>query len=243
LKGKRVPPYGFLGTDVFSNMICSNKELWKECWQRIGATGDLERWYDRLVAAYWEPQRHYHNLHHIEDCQTEFDRVRHLVREPEAMELALWFHDAVYDPKASDNEERSADLAEACLVEVGVSKSFVESVRKLIMVTKRHDAEPGSDEAVMVDVDLSILGQEEERFWLYEEQIRREYEWVPAEIFAAKRAEILERFLTRKWIFNTEFFRQKYEHKARRNLEASIKSLRREPPRERSNRGSHGFHG
>src|SRR5687767_813284 len=94
------------------------------------------------------------------------------------------------------------------------------------ITTKRHDAGPDSDESVMVDVDLSILGQSEKRFTEYEEQIRHEYEWVPAPIFASRRAEILERFRARKHIFHSEFFREQYEPTARHNLATSIAKLK-----------------
>src|SRR5688572_26821269 len=113
---------------VWVNMNLS--ESWKTCWQIVAVRGEPKNLYARLMAAYGEPHRHYHNLQHISDCLAEFDRARHFVREPEAVEMALWFHDAVYDPKAPDNEERSADLAEACLVEGGLSKSFIGRVRK-----------------------------------------------------------------------------------------------------------------
>ena len=79
----------------------------------------------------------------------------------------------------------------------------------------------------MVDVDLSILGREKNRFFKYEEEIRREYEWVPLSVFVPKRAEILQRFLARGHIFSTDWFRQKYEKQARMNLEESISRLTR----------------
>jgi predicted metal-dependent HD superfamily phosphohydrolase len=207
-------------------MSLPEKERWVTCWQSVGVTGDPHGWYARLALVYGEPHRHYHNGQHIAECLTEFDRARHLARQPPAVELALWFHDSVYDPKASDNEERSAELAACCLGHARLPNAFIESVRKLVMTTKRHEAEPDSDGAVMVDVDLSILGQREKRFVEYEEQIRQEYEWVPATVFASKRTEILERFLDRKHIFHTELFREKYERSARRNLEASITKLK-----------------
>ena len=203
------------------------REQWAACWQSIGGWGDSDEWYARLAAAYGEPHRHYHNGRHIAECLAEFDRARHLAHEPDAVELALWFHDAVYDPKAADNEERSADLAACCLNAAAVSSAIIESVKKLVMATKRHEAEPGSDDEVMVDVDLSILGQGEKRFGEYEEQIRQEYSWVPAPVFASKRAEILERFLTQPRIFRTDLFHDKYERIARCNLENSIGKLKR----------------
>lgn len=94
------------------------------------------------------------------------------------------------------------------------------------MATKNHEVEPNSDAGLVVDVDLSILGRDEKRFWEYERQIRQEYAWVPGAIFAVKRAGILQAFLARQRIFATEWFWNKYERQARRNLEASIIKLR-----------------
>jgi len=142
------------------------------------------------------------------------------------VELALWFHDAVYDPKASDNEEQSAVLARQCL-QAASRSDIAQAVDDLVMVTKFHDTEAGTDSAVMVDVDLSILGQSEPRFAEYEWGIRAEYEWVPQEVFNAKRAEILEKFLNRARIYSTPHFFDKYERQARRNLEQSIWQMRR----------------
>src|SRR5690242_9270349 len=86
------------------------KERWLALWKACGANGAQQAWYEHLSAAYGAPQRHYHNQQHIAECLAEFDSARHLALEPAAVELALWFHDAVYNPKASDNEEQSAAL-------------------------------------------------------------------------------------------------------------------------------------
>ena len=142
------------------------------------------------------------------------------------MEFALWFHDAVYDPKAGDNEEKSAALARACLIESNASSLFTETVVRLVLATKNHPGNSDGDTDLIVDVDLSILGRDEKRFFEYEAQIRQEYGWVPASIFAPKWIEILERFLNRDQIYSTDWFRDKYEVKARRNLAASISCLR-----------------
>jgi predicted metal-dependent HD superfamily phosphohydrolase len=127
---------------------------------------------------------------------------------------------------AGDNEVRSATLAKQCLSEAGMDTALTERVFKLVMATKTHDAHADKDTAIMVDTDLSILGQEEKRFFEYEAQIRMEYLWVPEKVFASKRAEILQAFLARENIFATEWFRQKYERQARKNLEASVIKLR-----------------
>ena len=202
-----------------------SRERWDALWRSAGVQPPTG-WYERLTAAYAEAQRHYHTQQHIAECLAEFDQARHLATEPIAVELALWFHDAVYNPRASDNEEQSAALARRCLSEAGIRSKLSEAVSKLIMATK-HNSSPGdADAALIVDVDLSILGQPEARFAQYEEQIRREYAWVPKPIFKSKRAEILRRFLAREHIYATELFRGKYEPQARRNLEASIAKRR-----------------
>jgi predicted metal-dependent HD superfamily phosphohydrolase len=199
-------------------------ERWQQLWRSLGAKGDVGGWYEILMRAYAEPQRHYHNQRHIADCLAEFDSVRSLAKQPEAVELALWFHDAVYDPKAADNEEQSAALAKCCLEAAGL-RELAEVVARLIMTTKTHDLMPTTDAALLVDVDLSILGQSEARFAEYEAQIRAEYAWVAAEVFATKRTEILRRFLARPRIYITEAFFDRHEAQARRNLAPSIRVM------------------
>ena len=201
-----------------------DRKRWNELC--LGATNEAARWYDRLRELYSEPHRHYHNSQHIVDCLNEFDSARNVAHEPLAVELAIWFHDAIYNPRAADNEERSAELAAQFIRKTGVAKDFQPAVIQLVLATKHHDGTLHRDAALMVDIDLSIFGKAAERFWKYEEQIRGEYEWVPENIFATKRAEILERFLLRERIFGTKFFFLKYETQARINLAESIRRLR-----------------
>jgi len=152
--------------------------------------------------------------------------VRALARQPIAVEWAIWFHDAVYDPKASDNEEQSAALAQQCLRDYDIHGPQADEVTRLILATKHSQATVEPDEAFVVDIDLCILGREDARFREYEDQIRREYAWVPTDVYAAKRAEILQRFLDRERLFSTDWFFERYEAQAGRNLAASIAALR-----------------
>jgi len=101
-----------------------------------------------------------------------------------------------------------------------------QAVVALVMATKTHDPSLHADAPLLVDIDLSILGQPEARFSEYESQIRREYDWVPDRIFAAKRAEILEQFLARERIYSTKQFFDQYEKQARVNLQASVQNLK-----------------
>jgi predicted metal-dependent HD superfamily phosphohydrolase len=194
--------------------------------EAVGARRDADACFDRLTAAYSEPHRHYHNLRHVAECQQEFEAVRARVPSPETIELAIWFHDAVYDTKAGDNEERSAKWAADFLVSGGAPHSIAEQVSSLVLATKKHEVHMDRGAPVLVDVDLSILGQPERRFWEYEAQIRAEYSWVDPAMFAEKRAEILETFLQRERIYSTDWFFERYESQARQNLQASIDRLR-----------------
>jgi predicted metal-dependent HD superfamily phosphohydrolase len=186
----------------------------------LGLKGNAMSWYDRLVQVYGAPGRVYHNLRHLDECLRELDGARHLAAKPAEVEFALWFHDAVYDAKANDNEEQSAEWAVECLRESAgaVEEGTVERVRNLVMLTKTHESEPGTDGALMVDVDLAILGQPWPRFEEYDQAIRLEYQWVPADVYGVKRAEVLRRFLQRDFIYRTRRFREKYETQARANL-------------------------
>ena len=207
-------------------MNVPDRERWTELWRRAGARSDPAAWHDQLAALYSQPHRHYHHFGHIADCLREFDAVHQLAADPVAVEIAIWFHDAIYDPRAADNEERSADLARQCLAAAGVGQKFSNSVAPLVLATKLHDVAGHPDAPLLVDVDLSILGQPAERFWQYEREIRAEYAWVPETVFTAKRAEILDRFLSRPNLYATNYFREKYESTARENLKASVRKLR-----------------
>jgi len=201
-------------------------DRWEQVWREATGAKDAERVYQELIALYSQPHRHYHNLRHISECLREFDSARQLARELVAVELAVWFHDAIYDTHAGDNEERSAELAKRSIREAGGSAASCDAVAALVLATKAHDPWLHPDAPLLVDVDLSILGKPEPRFQEYEAQIRHEYEWVPDATFAAKRAEILERFLARERIYSTESFFSKYEQRARLNIRNSIRNLR-----------------
>jgi predicted metal-dependent HD superfamily phosphohydrolase len=207
-------------------MSAADFASWAALWRSAGAKGDPNDWHGRLVALYSEPNRHYHNLRHLSECLAEFDAGRHLARNPLAVELALWFHDSVYDTRAKDNEERSAALARECLLQAGLADRFGNPVTELILATKHAAAPNDPDAALLTDIDLSILGREQSRFQEYETQIRAEYHWVPAEAFAAGRGKVLEQFLKRPHIYATDFFSEKYERQARANVEASLNKLK-----------------
>ncbi|MDG9926998.1 MULTISPECIES: N-methyl-D-aspartate receptor NMDAR2C subunit [unclassified Pseudomonas] len=196
---------------------------WERCWLGMGAKGDGIALMRRLLAAYAEPQRRYHTVQHLSECLALLEIHLELAAEPAEVEMALWFHDAVYDVKGADNELKSAEWAEAELSEAGVSAERIARVSNHILAT-RHTALPeGQDQMLLVDIDLSILGAPRPRFEEYERQVREEYGWVPDPLFRGKRQTILEEFLHRSPIYSTRVLREALEGRARENLAYSLR--------------------
>jgi predicted metal-dependent HD superfamily phosphohydrolase len=210
-------------------MTRANLSFWNQLWRDLNAVGDPSIWHRRLLEAHSQEQRHYHNLQHLEECLAELDDARLLTKQPTLIEVALWFHDAVYDPRSSTNEEDSANLAIACLGAANLAIETIEVVRQLILCTKTHQPGNVPDAALLIDIDLAILGQPVARFDAYEQGIKAEYRWVPETTYAQKRTELLTGFLRRPTIYQTEKLRQKYEATARTNLAHAITLLQTPP--------------
>jgi predicted metal-dependent HD superfamily phosphohydrolase len=201
----------------------------RDRWNRVLAAlgvGDESECFDALLAAYSEKHRHYHTARHIDHCLREFDSAQSLAREPAEVELALWFHDAIYDPHSGKNEERSADWACELLTRHAVSSERIGRVRDHILATRHEAVANDPDSRLVVDIDLSILGVDEVAYAEFEVNVRKEYRWVPSLLFRRKRAEILESFLARPEIYTTQLFRDRYEAQARRNLARAIPRVR-----------------
>jgi predicted metal-dependent HD superfamily phosphohydrolase len=200
-------------------------EQWQAMWRRLGVETADETLYHALSGRYTEPHRHYHTLQHLDECFAWMPAVTLLAVHPHEIELALWFHDAIYDVKRQDNEEKCAAWAKSVAAQAGLSQNAGERIYELVMVT-RHSAVPvTNDTRTLVDIDLSILGAMAERFDEYERQVREEYAWVPGLLFRRKRRQILEAFVARPRIFNTDYFFERLEHTARANLARSIAKL------------------
>jgi predicted metal-dependent HD superfamily phosphohydrolase len=203
----------------------ANLQSWQALWRRIGASNDGTAPFHRMVAAYAEPFRHYHTLQHIDECLTTLDEVGDVAQDRDHIETALWLHDVVYNPRSSTNEEDSAELAGEWLAEGGVDARRIARIRTLILSTKSHEPGDLADAALLIDIDLAVLGQAPARFCSYEAAIRAEYAWAPEPQFAQARAHILRRFLERPRIYRTEPLHSRYETAARANLAASIARL------------------
>jgi predicted metal-dependent HD superfamily phosphohydrolase len=198
---------------------------WRDMWRAFGVTEADESLFRDLTARYSEPHRKYHTMQHLRECFEKLQELRSLARQPHEIELALWFHDAIYDVKRHDNEEKSARWAQSTIVAAGLPAPVGGRVYKLVMAT-RHNAVPEAmDEQILVDVDLSILGANSDRFDEYERQVREEYSWVPGPLFRRERRKVLEEFLKRRTIFQSKAFIAAYEAQARANLRRSIEKL------------------
>ncbi len=197
---------------------------WCDLWRRLGAVGDADAHFARLSALYSQPHRAYHTLDHIEALFAEFDGARQLCERPDEVEYAIWFHDAIYDARREDNEERSADLAAEVAAEIDLNATFAPSIEALIVATKHEEFPTAPDAQLVVDCDLSPLGCSAEQFRENGKLVRREYAWIPEEQYVARREAFLRRFLERPHIYCTGLFRDKYEAQARSNLQSAISS-------------------
>lgn len=203
-----------------------NATRFQTVWQRLGSEEDGVELFTQLLEAYRQSHRAYHTVAHIEACLHQLDVAQTQAEQPAEVEVALWFHDAVYALKAADNEAQSALWATKALHQSGVSAVVNDRIATMILATT-HDRPPEThDCALMLDLDLSILGQPPEVFAIYEQQIRTEYRWVPEEQYRAGRVAVLEGFLARSTIYHTPFFQVRLEAQARWNLERSILTLR-----------------
>lgn len=197
----------------------------RRCWNALQAQGDPLPLYIKLKDAYREPQRAYHNERHLIDCLQQLDCVRDQALAPMQVEMAIWFHDAIYNPRARDNEARSAAWAVRDLQAARVQPVRIEVIHELIMATKHDGPAETPDAALLVDIDLSILGRSREEFEHYDRAIRAEYAWVPEDQYRAGRCAVLQRFLTLPTIYSTPWFRARYEQSARRNLALALDQL------------------
>ena len=199
---------------------------WSALWHKLNLPSPEPQVFWDLCDRYTEPHRAYHTLQHLSECLGWFDRTCYLAENPAAVELALWFHDVIYETRGVDNEARSADLVAQVIDSVGGEDSLQQSVHAMILATK-HDVVPSTmDMRLVVDIDLTILGAKVDRFTQYDAQIRQEYAWVPEAVFRQKRAEMLQSLLHRPSVFTTDSFRQRLEYQAQQNLHRSLVALR-----------------
>jgi predicted metal-dependent HD superfamily phosphohydrolase len=181
--------------------------------------------WDDLQKAYQQPHRKYHTFQHINESLQLFDHYHHLAEQPLAVEFALWFHDTVYQPQESDNEQQSAIWATNILKQGQVSTILTQQIYDLIMATAHQQPAKTNDEKLLVDIDLAILAASPTRFAEYQQQIRAEYAWVAEAVYQQKRGEILTRLYNDGNIYHHPEIKAALETAARINLQQACQEI------------------
>ncbi|KOV58574.1 hypothetical protein ADL01_37485, partial [Streptomyces sp. NRRL WC-3618] len=188
---------------------------------------------DNLIARYQEPQRRYHTLTHLTAVLDHIDVLERALAQAGTLapdlalvRLAAWFHDAVYAPDRSENEERSARLAERALTEAGVSPAGTAEVARLVRLTVTHAPAPDDLAGqVLCDADLAILAAPPETYAAYTAAVREEYAFVPEDAFREGRAAVLRQLLALPRLFWTPYGTERWEKAARDNITAELERL------------------
>lgn len=172
---------------------------------------------DELIAAYGEKQRAYHSVQHLYACLSLHPSIQSELNDPSAVALALWFHDAIYNPQAPDNELKSAELFEQLMAQ-DLLPDTLAKIKRWILATQKHALTDETDLQFLLDIDLAILAAPPERFIQYEQQIQQEYAWVDPEVYAIKRKEVLMHFYQSEPLYQTAYFQKNFELNAKQNL-------------------------
>jgi predicted metal-dependent HD superfamily phosphohydrolase len=199
-----------------------DRARFEAAWRAVGANHDnASAW---LADRYAEEHRAYHDAEHIAECLAWFNRLRDLAERPAELEVALFFHDAIYDPLASDNEARSAEELRRLARAAGVPAEAAERIARLIESTETHEVMSG-DAALLSDIDLAILGASPARYARYEREVRREYAAIDEASYRKARAQVLRGFLERVEIYQTPRLAARLEAQARDNLSSALTAL------------------
>jgi len=182
--------------------------------------------YESIFFRHNDPQRRYHGLSHLEALFALLHKHAPHIAAETPPRLAVWWHDAVYDPQARDNEENSADLARVQMAELGIVRPIIEETSRLILMTKNHwDGPSAGDGDCFLDADIAILGASPAAYDAYSKQVREEYSWAPDDRYRAGRSAFLNFVLARSRLFRTDAFETAYAAQARANMGRELSSL------------------
>ncbi|MFD8755626.1 hypothetical protein ACFV0O_32315 [Kitasatospora sp. NPDC059577] len=199
---------------------------WTALLHRCGAADDPGPYGRELLRRWSEPQRRYHTAEHLSAVLRHVDDLAGHACDPDTVRLAAWFHDAVYRPDRTENEERSAALAVRALTAAGLPAARVAEVERLVLLTVGHDPAPGDrDGEVLCDADLAVLGGTPEAYAAYAAAVREEYGFVPEPDFRAGRAAVLRGLLALPALYRTPAAHERFTDAARANLTAELQRL------------------
>lgn len=192
----------------YSDDMASTDELWSE-----------------IHRNYSKPGRHYHNLSHLKSLLSELTEVKSEIENWNCLLFSVFYHDIIYNPTRSDNEERSAGIAHSQMIRLGIPEPVSIRCKNQILETKHHRFSPDSDANFLTDADLSILGANLKVYLEYARNVRKEYKIYPDLIYNPGRKKVLKHFLEMNRIFKTDWFFQKFEEMARVNLQQELDAL------------------
>jgi len=209
-------------------IVADMRQRWTKLLDELGVDpADYQEVFEMLVALYNGPDRFYHDLSHIQDLLNIVAGFKDHIQDYTAMRLAIWFHDAIYDASAKDNEAKSAGLAKRTLARLGLPSDLVLRVQELILATDGHHAVPHDlDAQILLDADLSPLGASLEAFTQDGLDLLREAPWLSEAEYPAARRKVLESFLERDRLYQTEWFHDRFEAQAKGNMVREIKRLK-----------------
>lgn len=181
-----------------------------------------EKLWNEIETNYLSTKRYYHNLVHLENLFQQLIPLKDKIQDWETMQFSIFYHDAVYNTLKSDNEEKSAKLAQKRMNELNINNSIIEKSTNQILATKKHESNIDSDTNYFTDADLSVFGSEWAIYQKYLQDIRKEYFIYPDFMYNSGRKKVLAKILEMDRIYKTDYFFDKYEYSARQNLKNEI---------------------
>lgn len=185
----------------------------------------IEKFWVEIEKNYSAKSRHYHNLLHLENMFEEIENVKDKIGSLNIISYSIFYHDVIYDATSKSNEEKSAEISKERLEYLGLNNEETHKVYEQILATKSHKKSDNEDINFLLDADLSILGKNDEVYLEYTKQIRKEYSIYPDFLYKPGRKKVLEHFLELESIFKTDYFKNKYEIQARKNIESEWRNL------------------
>lgn len=183
------------------------------------------KFWTEIEENYSDKKRYYHTLTHLDNLQNQLCEVKDKITNWESILFTLYYHDIVYNALKSDNEEKSAELAELRMKQINVPTEIIENCKSQILATKTHQDNSDIDTNLFIDADLSILGQDIETYKVYFQNVRQEYSIYPDIIYNPGRKKILQHFLEMDRIFKTDYFFAKFENQAKLNLHYELEYI------------------
>jgi predicted metal-dependent HD superfamily phosphohydrolase len=207
--------------------IAALSARWLELVERYGLEQTTAKWiFTDLVKHYNQPGRYYHTLEHVEAILDTIGPLESEAQEYDTLQLAVWFHDVIFEPLGKDNEARSAEYAFIRLREMGLAEETASRVAELIMMTTDHQApEDDIDGQILIDADLAPFGLDKVQFDQQSVAIRKEFSQISDSAYRESRRKFLKVMMEREPLYYTEYFNATLESKARENIAEALEEL------------------